>query len=184
MTKEKILVCTIGIVLAMFALALSSAPLYDAFCRITGYGGTPRQASKAPDRILEREVTVRFDANVADAPIRFRPLQTSMDVRLGEHIIAAYEVTNSTSKPVKVIASYNVTPHEAGTFFSKMECFCFEERILSPNETSKLPVVFFVSPELDRDRIGKSIDTITLSYTFFNVQKTASIGMQSFDNLQ
>ena len=182
MGTQKILVGVIGIALAMFALALSSAPLYDAFCRVTGYGGTPREASKAPDRVLDREVTVRFDASVADAPIRFRPLQTSMDVRLGEHVIASYEVTNSTNKPVKVIASYNVTPHEAGSFFSKMECFCFEERLLSPNETSKLPVVFFVSPDLETNRLGKSIDTITLSYTFFNVQQSAGYGVQTYSS--
>ncbi len=183
MDKQQVLFGAIGVVLAMFALALSSAPLYDAFCRITGYGGTPREAREAPRRVLDREVTVRFDANVADAPIRFKPLQTSMDVRLGEHVIASYEVTNSSSKPVKVIASYNVTPHEAGTFFSKMECFCFEERVLSPNETSRLPVVFFVSPDLEENRLGKSIDTITLSYTFFNVQQSASYGLQTFGNL-
>lgn len=184
MEKQRVLFGAIGVVLAMFALALSSAPLYDAFCRVTGYGGTPREAREAPNRVLDREVTVRFDANVADAPIRFRPLQTSMDVRLGEHVIASYEVTNSSSKPVKVIASYNVTPHEAGTFFSKMECFCFEERILSPNETSKLPVVFFVSPDLDDNRLSNSIDTITLSYTFFNVKQSASYGPHNFGNLR
>lgn len=184
MNRNQVLFGSISVVLGMFALALMSAPLYDAFCRVTGYGGTPKEAKVAPKRILDREVTVRFDANVADAPIRFKPMQTSMDVRLGEHVIASYEVTNSTSKPVRVMASYNVTPHEAGSFFSKMECFCFEERVLSPNETSKLPVVFFVSPELEKDRAGRSIDTITLSYTFFNVKQTASIDAQTFYSLQ
>ena len=165
----------------MLGLAFASKPLYDTFCRVTGFGGTTQIADKAPERISDREVTVRFDANVANAPLKFKAAQTNLPVRLGEHSLAFYEVTNTSVSDVSVIASYNVTPHKAGRFFSKLECFCFEERIIKAGETKKLPVIFFVDPALEEERGAQDIRTITLSYTFFNTDeftgatKTASI---------
>lgn len=165
----------------MLGLAFASKPLYDTFCRVTGFGGTTQIADKAPERISDREVTVRFDANVANAPLKFKAAQTNLPVRLGEHSLAFYEVTNTSVSDVSVIASYNVTPHRAGRFFSKLECFCFEERIIKAGETKKLPVIFFVDPALEEERGAQDIRTITLSYTFFNTDeftgatKTASI---------
>ena len=153
--------------LAMLGLAFASKPLYDTFCRVTGYGGTTRIASAAPESILSRSVNVRFDANVADAPLRFKPLQTDLSLNLGEHGLAFYEMTNTSSKDISVMASYNVTPHKAGRFFNKLECFCFEERIIAAGETKKLPVVFFVDPALDDERNLHDVRTITLSYTFY-----------------
>ena len=119
----------------MLGLAFASKPLYDTFCRVTGFGGTTQIADKAPERISDREVTVRFDANVANAPLKFKAAQTNLPVRLGEHTLAFYEVTNISVSDVSVIASYNVTPHKAGRFFNKLECFCFEERIIKAGET-------------------------------------------------
>ena len=165
----------------MLGLAFASKPLYDTFCRITGFGGTTQTAQKAPDRISEREVTVRFDANVANAPLKFRAQQTDLPVQLGAHSLAFYEVTNTSQSDVSVIASYNVTPHKAGRFFSKLECFCFEERIIKAGETKKLPVIFFVDPAMEEERNTDDVRTITLSYTFFNTDefkgatKTASL---------
>lgn len=165
----------------MLGLAFASKPLYDTFCRITGFGGTTQTAQKAPDRISEREVTVRFDANVANAPLKFRAAQTDLPVQLGVHSLAFYEVTNTSKSDVSVIASYNVTPHKAGRFFSKLECFCFEERIIKASETKKLPVIFFVDPAMEDERNTADVRTITLSYTFFNTDefkgatKTASL---------
>lgn len=167
--------------LGMLGLAFASKPLYDTFCRVTGFGGTTQIAEKAPERVSDREVTVRFDANVANAPLRFKAVQTNLPVRLGEHSLAFYEVTNTSVSDVSVIASYNVTPHKAGRFFSKLECFCFEERIIKAGETKKLPVIFFVDPALEEERGTQDVRTITLSYTFFNTDeftgatKTASI---------
>ena len=167
--------------LFMLGLAFASKPLYDTFCRITGFGGTTQIAQAAPDRISEREVTVRFDANVANAPLKFRATQTTLPVQLGAHSLAFYEVTNTSASDVSVIASYNVTPHKAGRFFSKLECFCFEERIIKAGETKKLPVIFFVDPAMEEERNAHDIRTITLSYTFFNTDeftgatKTASL---------
>ena len=151
----------------MLGLAFASKPLYDAFCRVTGYGGTTQIADAAPSAVLDREVTVRFDANTAGTPVRFRSLQTKMPARLGEHGLAFYEVTNPSNRDVSLVASYNVTPHKVGRFFNKIECFCFEERIIKAGETKKLPVVFFVDAELDEERGLNDVRTITLSYTFF-----------------
>lgn len=165
----------------MLSLAFASKPLYDTFCRVTGFGGTTQTAQKAPERISDREVTVRFDANVANAPLRFRATQTELPVQLGAHSLAFYEVTNTSVSDVSVIASYNVTPHKAGRFFSKLECFCFEERIIKAGETKKLPVIFFVDPAMEEERNADDVKTITLSYTFFNTNefkgaaKTASL---------
>lgn len=165
----------------MLGLAFASKPLYDTFCRVTGFGGTTQVADKAPTQISDREVTVRFDANVADAPLSFKALQTNLPVQLGVHSLAFYEVTNTSASDVSVIASYNVTPHKAGRFFTKLECFCFEERIIKAGETKKLPVIFFVDPAMEDERGAADVRTITLSYTFFNTDdftgatKTASV---------
>lgn len=158
-----------AIPLVMLALAFAADPIYDTFCRVTGFGGTTRIAEEAPDRILERTVEVRFDANVSRAPIKFRALETSHPIRLGEHGLAFYEATNTSDHPVSVIASYNVTPHAAGPYFNKLECFCFEERVIGPGETKRLPVVFFISPDMDERRLLDNVTDITLSYTFFQM---------------
>ena len=123
-----------GVGAVMLGLAFAADPLYDTFCRVTGYGGTTRQATAAPSQILEQTIKVRFDANVADAPVTFRPLQAEQTVRLGAHALAYYEVTNQSDREVGVIASYNVTPHMAGSYFNKLECFCFTERRIGPGE--------------------------------------------------
>lgn len=153
---------------SMLALTFAAEPLYTAFCEVTGFGGTTRMAVEAPDRIVEHEVAVRFDANVADTPLIFRPLQGPQKVKAGQHGLAFYEVTNPTRHEIRVIATYNVTPHMTGPYFNKLECFCFSERVIGPGETRRLPVVYFVSPDIVEDRIVRNIDTITLSYTFFN----------------
>lgn len=160
------LIATVG-ALAMLGLAFASKPLYDTFCRVTGFGGTTQVADKAPDRISDREVTVRFDANVANAPLRFRATQPNLPVQVGAHSLAFYEVTNTSVSDVSVIASYNVTPHKVGRFFNKLECFCFEERIIKAGETKKLPVIFFIDPSIEEERNAADVRTITLSYTFF-----------------
>ncbi len=154
----------------MLGVAFASEPLYRAFCQITGYGGTTRIATEAPSEILDQTVEVRFDANVADTALRFRPLQGPQTVRIGQHGLAFYEVTNPTDREVRVIATYNVTPHLAGPYFYKLECFCFSERVIAAGETRKLPVVYYIAPAIVEDRVASRTGTITLSYTFFNSQ--------------
>ena len=155
-------------VAGMLGLAFAADPLYDTFCKVTGFGGTTRIATEGPSDILAQTIEVRFDANVADVPLMFRPLQTTQTVQIGQHGLAFYEVANPTQQEVRVIASYNVTPHMAGPYFNKLECFCFSERVIAPGETRKLPVVYFISPDLVADRLAGQIETITLSYTFFD----------------
>lgn len=155
-------------VAGMLGLAFAADPLYDTFCKVTGFGGTTRIATEGPSAILAQTIEVRFDANVADVPLVFRPLQTTQTVQIGQHGLAFYEVANPTQQEVRVIASYNVTPHMAGPYFNKLECFCFSERVIAPGETRKLPVVYFISPDLVADRLAGQIETITLSYTFFD----------------
>ena len=179
MNNAKIAVfATLG-ALFMLGLAFASKPLYDTFCRITGFGGTTQIAQQAPERISDREVTVRFDANVANAPLKFKASQTNLPVQLGAHSLAFYEVKNTSASDVSVIASYNVTPHKAGRFFSKLECFCFEERIIEAGETMTLPVVFFIDPAMNEDRLMQSVSTITLSYTFYSMDDAPFPGATS-----
>ncbi len=159
-----------GVGLTMLGLAFASKPLYDTFCRVTGFGGTTRVATAAPSAVLDRTIEVRFDANVANAPLLFRPLQVSHELPLGAHGLATYEVTNTSNEAISIMAGYNVTPHVAGRYFNKLECFCFEERIIGAGETKTLPVVFFVAPELAEERQLNSLTTITLSYTFYETE--------------
>lgn len=152
----------------MLVLAFAAEPLYSAFCQVTGFGGTTRVATEAPKHMLDQRVEIRFDTNVSDTPLQFRALQGPQSVQIGQHGLAFYEVTNPTDQEIRVIASYNVTPHMAGPYFNKLECFCFSERVIGAGESRKLPVVYFISPDMVEDRVAKNIETITLSYTFFD----------------
>ena len=159
-----------GVFIGMVGMAYAAVPLYDMFCRVTGYGGTTQVAEAAPDEVLERLMTVRFDANVANKmPWDFRPQQNTMTVRVGETAIAYYEATNTSDRPVMGTASFNVSPDKAGSYFSKIECFCFTEQVLAPGKTIQMPVTFFVDPDLVQDEYLDTVETITLSYTFFEV---------------
>ena len=158
----------VAAVLVMAGLAAAAVPLYDAFCRMTGYGGTTQEATAAPDQILDRQIEVRFDSNIApDLPVEFRPKQVSETLRIGETGLAFYTVRNLSDAPVVARATYNVTPHSAGQYFAKLECFCFQDRLIAPGEEAELPVVFFVDPEIVSDADTADITTLTLSYTFF-----------------
>jgi cytochrome c oxidase assembly protein subunit 11 len=156
------------VAVGMTGMAFAAVPLYQAFCRITGYGGTTQKATTAPAQILDRTIEVRFDSNIAsDLPVEFEPKQRSERLRIGETGLAFYRVRNLSNEPVVARATYNVTPHVAGQYFAKLECFCFQDRTLAPGEEAELPVVFFVDPELVSDPDTAEIDTLTLSYTFF-----------------
>jgi len=165
--KQKTLMQTLGVVVFMASLGWASVPLYDLFCRVTGYGGTTNTASAAGDVILEQTMRVRFDASVErDFPWSFKPVERTMEVRIGEVGLAFYEAHNPTDQPIAGTASYNVTPYTAGSFFTKIDCFCFEMQVLQPGETVQMPVTFFVDPEIVEDRDASDTHTITLSYTF------------------
>lgn len=157
-----------GVVVGMTALSFAAVPLYDAFCKVTGFGGTTQEAAAAPSQILDQTIQVRFDANHApDLPIEFTPKQNAETLRIGETGLAFYRVRNTSDAPIVARASYNVTPHIAGQYFAKLECFCFTDRLINAGEEADLPVVFFVDPEIVSDPNTADIGTITLSYTFF-----------------
>ncbi len=173
-TRATVIACAAA-ALAMLSLAFASKPLYDTFCRVTGFGGETRVAAAAAPATLSREVSVRFDSNVEPGlPFRFEPMEVARSVRLGESALAFYRVTNTSDQTVRAVATYNVTPHKAGPYFAKLECFCFQEQDFAPGETVELPVVFFVDPDLDDDRALDDVRAITLSYTFFQATGSQS----------
>ena len=157
-----------AVVAGMTGMAFAAVPLYDAFCKVTGYGGTTQEAQAAPAQILEQRIEVRFDANTApDMPWEFRPKQRSITLRLGETGLAFYEARNPTDRPVAGQATFNVVPFQAGGYFDKIACFCFELQVLGPGERVEMPVSFFVDPALLDDRETEAVDRITLSYTMY-----------------
>lgn len=166
--------CLAGVAF-MGALSFASVPLYRMFCQVTGYGGTTQRAEKLSDHVIDRIVTVRFDANVSPSLAwKFEPVQRTMQVRLGENALAFYRATNTSDKPLIGTAAFNVAPDSAGLFFNKVECFCFKEQRLEPGQSIDMPVTFFVDPEMVNDESAKGIANITLSYVFYPVAQTAA----------
>ena len=167
---QKTVAQTVSLVVLMGGLAWASVPFYDWFCRVTGFGGTTGISSVAPDDVLEQTIKVRFDASLhSDMDWDFKPEVHEMEMRIGETGLAFYEAHNPTDRPIAGQASYNVTPYQAGYFFNKIDCFCFEEQVLQPGETAMMPVSFYVDPEIVTDRDAKYVHTITLSYTFYEI---------------
>lgn len=161
---------TVSLVVVMGGLAWASVPFYDWFCRVTGFGGVTGVSEVAPDDVLDQTITVRFDGSLhSNMAWEFKPVEREMEVRIGETGLAFYEAYNPTDRPIAGSASYNVTPYQAGGFFNKIQCFCFEEQVLQPGERVEMPVTFYVDPEIVEDRDGKFIHTITLSYTFYEI---------------
>jgi len=165
------------IVAGMTGMAYAAVPLYDLFCRVTGYGGTTQVATASPTEVLDREITIRFDANVSPKlDWEFKPAQPSMKVNIGESALAVYEARNPTDAPLAGTATYNVTPAIAGYYFSKVQCFCFTEQVLEPGRRMDMPVSFFVDPAIMDDPDARDITEITLSYTFFPMKQEQQTG--------
>ena len=160
----------------MVGFAYASVPLYSMLCKATGFGGTTQRADVAPETATDKFITIRFDANTAGSlGCNFHPVQSVMNVRIGEQNMAHYSATNTTDKELTGSAIFNVTPSEAGAYFNKIQCFCFTEQTLKPGESADLPVDFFVDPAILDDPDSKSISEITLSYTFFPVDKPDAV---------
>jgi cytochrome c oxidase assembly protein subunit 11 len=160
------------LVAAMVGAAYAAVPLYNWFCRTTGFGGTTQVATTGPSHVLDRRLKVRFDANVAGGlPWRFEPEQTSIEVKLGEVVTVAYRVVNESARETMGVASYNVSPPTVGGYFSKINCFCFTDQRLKAGEKRDMTVVFFVDPALTKDSEQDDLDTITLSYTMYPVRR-------------
>src|SRR5688572_16519470 len=156
----------------MVGAAYAAVPLYNWFCRTTGFGGTTQVSTAGPTQLLGRSITVRFDANVAPGlPWRFVPEKNYVDVRIGEVLTVNYTVTNLAARDTVGQASYNVTPPTTGAYFQKINCFCFTEQSMKAGETREMPVVFYVDPALAQDAEQDGLNTITLSYTYFPVRQ-------------
>ena len=157
-----------GLAFGMVGLAYASVPLYDLFCRMTGYDGTPLVGRAPSVQTLARSVAVRFDANVAPGlNWRVVPETPEIDAKLGETKTVFYKVRNDGKAASTGIATFNVQPGQAGAFFVKLQCFCFQEQTLQPGETMESAVVFYIDPEIAKDRNLDHVNTITLSYTYF-----------------
>ena len=165
---------------AMLGLGYAAVPLYDLFCRVTGFGGTTMRATegqalaaeKAGARVAAASMSVRFDANVdADLPWTFRPEQVTQTVRLGQRQMAFYYARNNSDEPETGTASFNVTPVQTGGYFNKIQCFCFTEQTLQPGQEVVMPVLFFVDPAVRDDEVTADVEQITLSYTFHRTEK-------------
>jgi len=159
----------------MLGLAYAAVPLYTLFCQVTGFAGTTQRAERPSDMVLDRVVTIRFDANVAPGlGWVFKPAQRTIDVKIGENALAFYRAENTSDRPVVGTATFNVTPEAAGAYFNKIECFCFQEQLLEPGEAMDMPVSFFVDPAIVDDAIAGHLTQITLSYTFHPAEKTTA----------
>lgn len=151
----------------MVGAAYASVPLYKLFCQVTGFDGTVRKADLAPTKVLDRKVTIRFDANIRNLPWEFSTEQTKQDIRIGDTGLAFFKVTNNSNQAMTGRAIYNVVPEQAGPYFQKLECFCFTNQTIQPGQTIEFPVVYFVDPQYVDDPDTKGKGEITLSYTFF-----------------
>ena len=163
--------------LAMGGLAFASVPLYRLFCQVTGFAGTTQKGDAAPGAVDGRQVTVKFDANTnARLPWSFRPETRSETVAVGARDMVFFQATNRAAQAVTGTATFNVTPAQAGKYFTKIECFCFTEQTLKPGETMRMPVVYHIDPKILEDDAVKDVSEITLSYTFYPVEKPGAAG--------
>jgi len=171
--RDVIVASICGVVTAaMIGAAYASVPLYNWFCRTTGFAGTTQVAEQAPSlgQVLPRMVNVRFDSNVAPSlPWKFEPEQNEIRIHIGEVATVHYKVTNMAAREITAQAGYNVTPPQVGAYFTKINCFCFTQQTMKPGETREMTVVFYVDPSLVKDNDQDRLDTITLSYTFYRI---------------
>ncbi len=171
------------LIMGMGVLSYASVPLYKLFCQVTGYGGTTQQVTSPSSQILERKIKIRFDANTKPAlDWNFQPVQTSMDISVGQNALAFYQAENTGKDPVVGTATFNVTPEKAGVYFNKIDCFCFVEQLLAPQEAVEMPVSFFIDPDIVNDPNLDDVTTITLSYTFFPSEDQSLVGKTKKEN--
>ena len=175
--KKKTIFYLVFLVLFMASASFLSVPFYNWFCKVTGYGGATNVAQKESDIISDKVISVRFDASLEKGlEWEVKPVQRNMTLNLGETGLAFYEAYNPTDKPIAAQASFNVVPFFVGNFFNKIDCFCFTEQILQPGEKIKMPVSFYVDPDLINNLESKNVTSVTLSYTFYEIDlpETAS----------
>ncbi|OCJ11599.1 cytochrome c oxidase assembly protein [Rhizobium sp. AC27/96] len=158
----------LSFVIGMSVMCAAAVPLYRMFCQVTGYNGTTQRVEQVSNVILDKPIQVSFDANVAPGlPWDFKPLQKSVSPKIGETVEVKFEIENRSDKTERGQAIFNVTPLEAGVYFNKVQCFCFNETDLGPGEKREMSVVFYVDPEITKAVETKTINALTLSYTFY-----------------
>jgi len=168
--------CCGAVAVGMVGAAYAAVPFYNWFCKATGFGGTTQVAEKAPDRIFDRTLTIRFDSNVTPGlPWKFQPEQNEIQVHVGEVATVHYKVVNEAAREITAQASYNVSPPTVGGYFNKINCFCFTEQRLKAGETREMVVVFYIDPSIINDRDQNDLSTITLSYTFYRQREEQPI---------
>ncbi len=173
---RKVALLLSGLVVGMVGLSYAAVPLYDLFCRVTGYGGTTNTADAAPAAAIDRTMTIRFDSNInRGLPWEFKPVELSQEIKVGESGLAFYQARNLSDETLVGTATFNVTPQSAGYYFNKIECFCFTEQVLRPGEIVDMPVTYFVDPEIEDDENLDHVTTITLSYTFYPKREVAQV---------
>ena len=171
--NTKTLLIVFGVVFLMVGLAFASVPLYNLFCRVTGFGGTTQTSTSLPDTILERQITVKFNTDVnRKLPWDFESETPEVTLNVGQDALINFVAQNNGDKAVAGTAIYNVTPLKAGKYFHKTQCFCFDYQVLKPNEKMNFPVVFYVDPAMDDDPNMEDVTTITLSYSFFQADSS------------
>jgi cytochrome c oxidase assembly protein subunit 11 len=164
----------VGVTLGMVALSFAAVPLYQVFCRATGFGGTTQRATQAAGQVLYRKIEIRFNTDVnSELPWLFKPNQRSVTLKVGETGMATFHAVNKSSETVVGTAVYNVTPEKAGLYFDKIQCFCFTQQLLKPQEAADLPVAFYVDPAIAKDPNLDDVTVITLSYTFYRAKSPA-----------
>jgi len=173
-SNGRIVLACVVLLAVMTGAAFAAVPLYRMFCQRTGFGGTISRAERAPGVVLDRKLTVGFDTNVRGLPWTFKPVQTSQTLNLGATGLAFFTVTNNSDQPLTGRAAYNVSPDQAGPYFRKLQCFCFNDQTIAPHTTMKFPVVYFVDPKFATDPDTKGFTDVTLSYTFFPAPKPAA----------
>ena len=171
-------------VVAMIGLSFASVPLYNLFCKVTGFGGTTMTADKAPDQIVDRDITIRFNTDTgADLPWDFKSDKKYVKTKVAQQTLVTYTARNWSNRSTGGTAVFNVTPPKAGKYFRKIECFCFQEQVIEAGKTAHMPVLFFIDPEFAKDEDMQDVTTITLSYTFYPLESEAlERAMEAFYN--
>lgn len=166
------MVSLVCLVAGMLMLSYAAVPLYRLFCQITGYGGTPTISAETPSHIIDRDITVTFNADKSPSlQWDFKPLQRDMTLKVGEKQLAFFEATNTGNTDISGTSTFNVTPFKTGPYFVKLQCFCFEEQRINTGQTVTFPVSFYIDPAIVEDDDLDDIKDITLSYTFFPVKR-------------
>lgn len=186
--NTKTLIGILSVVAGMIALAFASVPLYDMFCRVTGFGGTTQVSQSAPteDEILDRKITIHFNSDThRNLNWSFKPEKRKITLNVGQQGLISFKAKNNDRTPVAGTAVYNVTPAKAGKYFHKTQCFCFDKQTLTPGQEMDMPVVFYIDPSIAEDRGMNDVKTITLSYSFFKADsKALDSALEAFYNAE